>query len=721
MIGTSVAGRYEIEEQIGIGGMGIVYRAYDTRLRRHVALKVIAPHLVQQEAARSQFLREAQALAGLMHPNIVTVFDLCEDEEPQTVFIVMELLRGRSLRHCMTDSDRPLFSQVALPLCRALEAAHVRGVLHRDIKPENVFVCDDGTIKLMDFGLARLLTANSRSQASLLAGTLAYMAPEQLKGEPADFRADLYSLGILLYECLSGVTPFEADNPGAVLLKHLTEAAPPLHSHVPDIAPELESTILRLLEKEPAARFASATALREALEHPMAGSVLPVIYAADKTLPAPHTYSAPTLRTVRTDDTPTPVLPPQAADRMPEPISAPLRHTIGRVEPAFLIGGIACFGAATLLFVGPVHRLFAATNSAEASSPAQKRVVPAVASSVLTQQAGASPTRVLIAGKQSNSQNQSAKSQAHASAALDELIKQQEQTRTEVERLEKLMANAEAKRKTAETRAAAAEAAVGARTHAAESHSGSATDRWSAMPGWHTVPVVPGMSLAPQSKTRPAPLPPGLPDALVKIASLHPHDPFDFRTRPVTRTPDGTIQVQVHNSRLCYVYFYLLADSRNEALLLPNGERRLAGIPQRSDFASIGLRLDEPGVAPSKLLLLASAQPLFGLPSSFPLPAVPPRSAADVSIDRRFALLHEYRDQIVTTLQTNRVLLDGKNLRQDDLIVRFLRYKPAAAGASPSAPPPPGKYGRQRADANGTGTPQIASIPVEPFQSKDAL
>ena len=205
MIGTRVAGRYDIEEQIGIGGMGIVYRAYDTRLKRHVALKVIAPHLVQQEAARTQFLREAQALAGLMHPNIVTVFDLCEEDATHAVFIVMELLRGRSLRHCMAGSERPLFSQIALPLCRALEAAHTRGILHRDIKPENVFVCDDGTIKLMDFGLARLLTANSRSQASLFAGTLAYMAPEQLKGEKADVGADLYSLGILFYSIWPGL------------------------------------------------------------------------------------------------------------------------------------------------------------------------------------------------------------------------------------------------------------------------------------------------------------------------------------------------------------------------------------------------------------------------------------------------------------------------------------------------------------------------------------
>jgi serine/threonine protein kinase len=687
MIGTRVAGRYDIEEQIGIGGMGIVYRAYDSRLKRHVALKVIAPHLVQQEAARAQFLREAQALAGLMHPNIVTVFDLCEEDATHAVFIVMELLRGRSLRHCMADPVRPLFSQVALPLCRALEAAHARGVLHRDIKPENVFVCEDGTIKLMDFGLARLLTANSRSQASLLAGTLAYMAPEQLKGGKNDGRADLYSLGILFYEYLSGVTPFDADNPGAILMKHLTETAPPLRNYVPDIAPELENVVLRLLEKEPSERFESATALREALERPMAERALPLVCAADRSLPGAKIYSAPTVPAVLTVEAPTPVMPVQKVVPS-KPASFLQRYTTGPVKPAFLMGGVACFSVATLLFVGPIHRRIVASNSAEAGRIAKKESAPAATSGSLVQQANPVPAPAQGVAR-SNDQNRIETSQAHASAELDELIKQQEETRSEVERLEKLVASSETKRKAAESRASAAEAAFAGKT-------------------------ISGTRLTPQQKAQLNPLPPAMPNTLVQIAALHPHDQFEFRTKPITRTPDGTIQVQVHNSRACYVYFYLLKETRNQALLLPNGERRLSGTPQRDVFTTIGLRLDEPGAVPVKLLLLASVKPLNGLPAIFALPNVPKRLPVDVPIDRRFALLHDYRDQIVSTMQSNRVLLDGKNLQQDDLIVRFLRYKPTAMGAPPAGPPPlQKKLGQNGSNVTGTGTPQIASIPID--------
>lgn len=697
MIGTRVADRYDIEEQIGIGGMGIVYRAYDSRLKRHVALKVIAPHLVQQEAARSQFLREAQALAGLMHPNIVTVFDLCEDDATHTVFIVMELLRGRSLRHCMAEPDRPSFSQVALPLCRALEAAHARGILHRDIKPENVFVCDDGTLKLMDFGLARLLTANSRSQASLLAGTLAYMAPEQLKGEKPDFRADLYSLGILFYEYLSGVLPFDGDNPGAILLKHLTEEAPPLHNRVPTIAPELERVVLRLLQKEPSARFDTATALRETLEQPQSGGAAPLVNAADQTFLPPIVSSATTLPAALTEGTPTPVLP-VAAVAPQKSASVILGGTAGRVKSAYLVGGLACFSIGALVFVGPAHRRFVSGSNSTPHPPTNTGAVVATPLSPLTQQIhpNALPAPVVTPP---TDQRKLEASQAHTAAEIDELIKQQEQTRSEVERMEKLVASSEEQRKAAELRAMKAEA-----TFSHESRAG-----------------VNSVNLTPQQQARLNPLPSVLPDTLVQIASLHPHDPFEFRTKPVMRTPDGTLQVEIHNARACNVYFYLLQEGKNQALLLQNGERHLSATPQRNVFTSISLRLDAVSAAPVKLLLLASAKPLVGLPSGFPLPNAPKRSAPDVSIDRRFALLHDYRDQIVTTMQANRVLLDGKSLQQDDLIVRFLRYKPSTTGTpAPVAPPLRTKLGRNGSDGNGTRTPYTASIPIESFRSKDA-
>ena len=268
MLDTTVAGRYKIEEQIGIGGMGIVYRACDETLGREVALKVIAPHLMQQEEARKRFQREAQAVAGLTHPNIVTVYDFAEDKDAHTVCLVMELLHGASLRQRMADANRPAFSDVAIQMCRALEAAHGKGILHRDIKPENIFVCGDGTLKLMDFGLARLLGASSNTQTSAVAGTVSYMAPELLRGEKLDERTDLYSLGVLLYEYLSGSTPFAADNPGTVLLKHLTEAPPPLRDRLLTLPVEIENIVMRLLAKDPAMRYASASALRSALENP---------------------------------------------------------------------------------------------------------------------------------------------------------------------------------------------------------------------------------------------------------------------------------------------------------------------------------------------------------------------------------------------------------------------------------------------------------------------
>ncbi|MCW3100136.1 MAG: serine/threonine protein kinase, partial [Chthonomonadaceae bacterium] len=556
---------------------------------------------------------------------------------------------------------------------------------------------EDGTIKLMDFGLARLLTANSRSQASLLAGTLAYMAPEQLKGGKSDGRADLYSLGILFYEYLAGVTPFEADNPGAILMKHLTETAPPLRNYVPDIAPEFERVVLRLLEKEPTARFESATALREALESPMVENALPLVCAADRSLPGAKIYTVPAIHTV---EAPTPVMPVQTAVP-PKPASFLQRHTTSRVQPVFLMGGVACFSVATLLSVGPIHRRMVAANGAEAGRIAKKASAPAATSGSLVQQANPVPAPSQGAAR-SNDQNRIESSQAHASAELDELIKQQEQTRTEVERLEKLVAASETKRKAAESRASAAEAAFAGRT-------------------------ITGTRLTPRQKAQLNPLPPALPETLLQIAALHPHDQFEFRTKPITRTPDGTIQVQVHNSRACYVYFYLLQENKNQAMLLPNGERRLSGTPQLDVFTAIGLRLDEPGTVPVKLLLLASVKPLNGLPASFPLPNLPKRSPDDVAIDRRFALLHDYRDQIVSTMQANRVLLDGKNLQQDDLIVRFLRYKPATFGAPPAGPPPLLRKLRQNGSTvTGTGTPQIASIPyrlipIESFGSKDAL
>jgi len=344
--------------------MGIVYRAYDVKLRRSVAIKVIAPHLVEDEDARERFLVEAQALAGLSHPNIVTVFDLAEEAETGHVFIVMELLNGLPLRKHITDPARPPFYDMAAQVCRALEHAHSKGVLHRDIKPENIFVCDDGTVKLMDFGLARLVDGSTVNASGMVTGTVAYMSPEQLKGDVLDPRADLYALGVLFYEYLCGFTPFTSDSPGTMLLKHLTEAAPSLLHRVPGLSPDLDALILRLLSKSPGDRYPSAMILRDSLDH--VRKQAPTTAAP---IAAPKLAGPPMPATQVPLVAPRP-LRPKATTTTVRTVSTPRRH-VGRyvaVMCVILIGAILAFA-----FGETLQRMFAQNmEPAKKPAPAKK-------------------------------------------------------------------------------------------------------------------------------------------------------------------------------------------------------------------------------------------------------------------------------------------------------------------------------------------------------------
>ena len=265
MTGATLQNRYRLEAPLGQGAMGVVYRARDQLLDRAVAVKRIAPQLLN-DAGRERFLREARSAARLGHPNIVTLHDAGEAEGG--AFLVMELVEGRTLRELL-PLPPPRVLDVASQLCLALEHAHARGIVHRDLKPENVVVLEAGsgaTVKLMDFGLACIQDVSRLTSEGLVVGTLAYLAPEQALGEPIDGRADLYALGVVLYELCTGQTPFRGGSPQALLAQHLKAVPVAPHTLAAGIPPALDALILKLLAKRPDDRFPDAGAVRRALE-----------------------------------------------------------------------------------------------------------------------------------------------------------------------------------------------------------------------------------------------------------------------------------------------------------------------------------------------------------------------------------------------------------------------------------------------------------------------
>lgn len=261
MIGTRLNTRYRIDAELGRGGMGIVYRAYDDLLGRDVAVKVLNDAGLGAQG-RARLLREAQAVAKLNHPNIVSIHDVGEADG--NLFVVMEFVKGDSLyKRRPADLDEIL--TVTRQVCAALEHAHTHGIIHRDLKLENVVITQDQTVKLMDFGLAHTTGAPRLTIEGALVGTLSYLAPELILGEPASPQSDLYALGVMLYEMTTGQPPFMGDNL-TVLSQHLYATVVPPSSHNPQIPPALESLILRLMSRRPEERPTSAAEVRLALE-----------------------------------------------------------------------------------------------------------------------------------------------------------------------------------------------------------------------------------------------------------------------------------------------------------------------------------------------------------------------------------------------------------------------------------------------------------------------
>ena len=259
-----LADRYELGPVLGQGGMARVHQGVDRQLDRRVAIKVLAPPFDRDDEFVERFRREARAAAGLSHPNIVAVFDSGSDDG--THFIVTELVEGETLADRLRDGPMPPADAVAVgvDIARALAGAHALGLIHRDIKPGNVMLLPDGRVKVVDFGIARAAGSDTLTHTGVVLGSTAYLSPEQAAGQPVDERADLYSLGCVLYEMLTGRVPFRADTPIATMYRHVNEDAPPPSTIAP-VQPELEDVVLRCLEKDPKRRFASAAELEAAL------------------------------------------------------------------------------------------------------------------------------------------------------------------------------------------------------------------------------------------------------------------------------------------------------------------------------------------------------------------------------------------------------------------------------------------------------------------------
>ena len=252
--------RYRLVEQLGKGGMGLVFRARDERLDRDVAIKFVAPERVSGADASARFLREARAIARLSHPNIMTLHDV--GQEGGWHYLVLEHIAGKNLYALMIERGGPLPAPEALLAFRgalkALAYAHAQGIVHRDIKPENIMVTPDGQVKVTDFGLALAQGDVRLTQEGLIVGSVLYLAPELARGQPADGRSDLYAIGAVLYELLTGQPPFTGDDPLAILNQILLSPVTPPRRLDPNLSPTVEALILKLLSKDPADRCASA-------------------------------------------------------------------------------------------------------------------------------------------------------------------------------------------------------------------------------------------------------------------------------------------------------------------------------------------------------------------------------------------------------------------------------------------------------------------------------
>ncbi len=269
-----LAGRYVLVEQIGVGGMAIVYRAIDRNTGHSVAVKVLKPEFNRDAEFVSRFQREAEAASKMVHHNIVNLLDVGMDGENR--FLIMEHVRGKTLKDVIMEKGRisaPTAVQIAIRILSALQHAHQNGIIHRDIKPQNILMNADGHVKVADFGIARMANSSTLTKGDSVMGSVHYFSPEQAQGQGCDVTSDLYSVGVTLYEMLTGRVPFDGDSPVAIAMQHLHAQPEPIQRFAPDVPDAICHVCLKAMEKNPAYRYASAREMAMELRKALNGQV----------------------------------------------------------------------------------------------------------------------------------------------------------------------------------------------------------------------------------------------------------------------------------------------------------------------------------------------------------------------------------------------------------------------------------------------------------------